>query len=292
MPRPSARRTRNWSRPGRLCRKPNRNSPQLKDGHRSAPAACFGTGGPGRGNAARRGGSSAAQGRGGGRHPARGRGRGSEEGGGEAEAKRQADQALAVAEAQRKQAEAEALPRRRRRRRRGDRLRKRRSARPRRRREPTPGRRGAGQGPGRAREGRGRGEDQGGRQGGGGQGGRRAGQAQGRGRGGRARPAPRTAERQRLQVALTSLGFDTRGNDGVFGPRSREMVAAWQKARNEPPTGFLTGTAASDYQGSRGGVVEVRRAEESGRHSASDRGICSAAGPPVGITDGLWRGDV
>jgi serine/threonine protein kinase/peptidoglycan hydrolase-like protein with peptidoglycan-binding domain len=48
------------------------------------------------------------------------------------------------------------------------------------------------------------------------------------------------ADRQRLQVALTSLGFDTRGNDGVFGPRSREMIAGWQKARNQPATGFLT----------------------------------------------------
>jgi len=26
-------------------------------------------------------------------------------------------------------------------------------------------------------------------------------------------------------VALTVLGFDTRGSDGVFGPRSREMIA-------------------------------------------------------------------
>jgi serine/threonine protein kinase/peptidoglycan hydrolase-like protein with peptidoglycan-binding domain len=48
-------------------------------------------------------------------------------------------------------------------------------------------------------------------------------------------------ERQRLQVALTSLGFDTRGNDGVFGPRSREMIAAWQKARGQPATGFVNG---------------------------------------------------
>ena len=47
-------------------------------------------------------------------------------------------------------------------------------------------------------------------------------------------------ERQRLQVALTSLGFDTRGSDGMLGPRSREMIAAWQKARNQPSTGFLT----------------------------------------------------
>ena len=50
------------------------------------------------------------------------------------------------------------------------------------------------------------------------------------------------ADRQRVQVALTSLGFDTRGSDGALGPRSREMIAAWQKARNRPPTGFLDGT--------------------------------------------------
>ena len=48
-------------------------------------------------------------------------------------------------------------------------------------------------------------------------------------------------DRQRLQAALTSLGFPTYGVDGLFGPRSREMIAAWQKARNQPVTGFLTG---------------------------------------------------
>jgi peptidoglycan hydrolase-like protein with peptidoglycan-binding domain len=47
-------------------------------------------------------------------------------------------------------------------------------------------------------------------------------------------------DRQRVQAALTSLGFDTRGSDGAFGPRSREMIASWQKARNQPVTGFLT----------------------------------------------------
>jgi class 3 adenylate cyclase/peptidoglycan hydrolase-like protein with peptidoglycan-binding domain len=46
--------------------------------------------------------------------------------------------------------------------------------------------------------------------------------------------------RTRLQVALTSLGFDTRGSDGILGPRTREMIAAWQKARRVAPTGFLT----------------------------------------------------
>ena len=50
------------------------------------------------------------------------------------------------------------------------------------------------------------------------------------------------ADRQRVQVALTSLGFDTRGSDGALGPRSREMIGAWQRARQQPATGFLTGT--------------------------------------------------
>ncbi|MCX7364620.1 MAG: peptidoglycan-binding domain-containing protein, partial [Alphaproteobacteria bacterium] len=47
-------------------------------------------------------------------------------------------------------------------------------------------------------------------------------------------------DRQRLQIALTSLGFNTAGTDGVLGPRSREMIAAWQKARSQPSTGFVT----------------------------------------------------
>ena len=48
-------------------------------------------------------------------------------------------------------------------------------------------------------------------------------------------------DRQRLQVALTALGFDTQGSDGVFGPRSREMILNWQRARNQlPTTGYLT----------------------------------------------------
>jgi hypothetical protein len=51
-----------------------------------------------------------------------------------------------------------------------------------------------------------------------------------------------SADRQRLQVALTVLGFDTRGSDGVFGPRSREMIASWQRAHSQPDTGFLSAT--------------------------------------------------
>ena len=49
-------------------------------------------------------------------------------------------------------------------------------------------------------------------------------------------------DRRHIQVALTALGFDTRGSDGTFGPRSREMIANWQKARSQPATGYLNGS--------------------------------------------------
>jgi peptidoglycan hydrolase-like protein with peptidoglycan-binding domain len=46
-------------------------------------------------------------------------------------------------------------------------------------------------------------------------------------------------DRQRIQVALTALGFGTAGSDGVLGPRSREMIAAWQKKNGRAATGYL-----------------------------------------------------
>lgn len=49
-----------------------------------------------------------------------------------------------------------------------------------------------------------------------------------------------TEDRRRIQLALTAQGFDTRGSDGTFGPRSREMIAAWQQAQKQPATGYLT----------------------------------------------------
>jgi Protein kinase domain/Putative peptidoglycan binding domain len=48
-------------------------------------------------------------------------------------------------------------------------------------------------------------------------------------------------DRQHVQIALSALGFNTGGTDGAFGTHTREMIAAWQKARNNPSTGFLTG---------------------------------------------------
>ncbi|NNG03158.1 MAG: hypothetical protein HKM95_03550, partial [Inquilinus sp.] len=49
-------------------------------------------------------------------------------------------------------------------------------------------------------------------------------------------------QRRLAQRALTVLGFDTRGADGVFGPNSRRAIAAYQAARDAEATGYLTGT--------------------------------------------------
>ncbi|MBN9514817.1 MAG: peptidoglycan-binding protein [Alphaproteobacteria bacterium] len=116
------------------------------------------------------------------------------------------------------------------------------------------------------------------------------------------------ADRQRVQVALTSLGFDTRGADGTFGPRSREMIASWQKKLGVPSTGFLTGSqqqallreaapALSKYD-------EKRKAEEEAKAQAAAPSpsvappapsppIVAGAAPapaPAGAFDGTYNG--
>jgi peptidoglycan hydrolase-like protein with peptidoglycan-binding domain len=54
------------------------------------------------------------------------------------------------------------------------------------------------------------------------------------------------AERQRIQVALTALGFDTNGTDGVFSQRTHNMIAAWQKSRAYPETGYVTAAQSQE----------------------------------------------
>ncbi len=68
------------------------------------------------------------------------------------------------------------------------------------------------------------------------------------------------ADRQRLQVALTSLGFDTRGSDGVWGPRSREMTMGWQQKVGAQATGYVT--AAQREQLLRSAAPAIARWEE------------------------------
>ncbi|GIX12676.1 MAG: hypothetical protein KatS3mg118_0635 [Paracoccaceae bacterium] len=46
-------------------------------------------------------------------------------------------------------------------------------------------------------------------------------------------------DRTNIQIDLYILGFDPRGIDGIFGPRTRAAIAAWQRAEGLPVTGYL-----------------------------------------------------
>jgi hypothetical protein len=80
-----------------------------------------------------------------------------------------------------------------------------------------------------------------------------------------------TADRRRIQIALTAQGFDTRGTDGAFGPRSREMIAAWQQAQKHPATGYLT---AAESQA-------LRDASPASSRPAGERPVAQPAGSGV-----------
>jgi len=99
-------------------------------------------------------------------------------------------------------------------------------------------------------------------------------------------------DRRRLQVALTSLGFDTRGDDGVLGPRSREMIANWQKARNQPSTGFVTKSQQQALLQEAAAAMPKDDEQRKAKEDIPPAPEASAAPParPSESTDGLWRG--
>ncbi len=47
-------------------------------------------------------------------------------------------------------------------------------------------------------------------------------------------------DRRAVQSALTMLGYDTRGVDGVFGNNTRRALRDYQRARGQPVTGYLS----------------------------------------------------
>ena len=53
------------------------------------------------------------------------------------------------------------------------------------------------------------------------------------------------SDRRLIQSGLMSLGFDPGPADGLFGRKTRVALAAWQKAKGEAATGWLTGTEAA-----------------------------------------------
>ena len=48
------------------------------------------------------------------------------------------------------------------------------------------------------------------------------------------------SQRIEIQTALTALGFNTKGTDGVFGQNTRDAIANYQEKNNYPATGYLT----------------------------------------------------
>jgi len=113
-------------------------------------------------------------------------------------------------------------------------------------------------------------------------------------------------DRRRVQIALTSLGHDTRGSDGFFGTRTRQMIAQWQKSQNAPETSFLmaiqlttlyrqAAPALSRYDEEQKRLddarrADVRRIEEEQRRPQTP---VATATPPVASTpayDGRWVG--
>jgi hypothetical protein len=117
-------------------------------------------------------------------------------------------------------------------------------------------------------------------------------------------------DRQRAQVAVTALGFNTGASDGAFNPRTREMIADWQRGKNYPPTGFLTGTqnqallreaapALAKYDEDQKRTEEARKKAEEEKAKAAQPPPGSpqqaavappaTSGPATGV-DGLWRG--
>jgi peptidoglycan hydrolase-like protein with peptidoglycan-binding domain len=90
------------------------------------------------------------------------------------------------------------------------------------------------------------------------------------------------SDRQRVQAALTALGYDTRGTDGVFNPRTREMIGAWQGAKGYPATGFLT---AGQYE------AVLREAAPALAAAVPAPSPPPTASPAAATgVDGLWRG--
>ncbi len=130
-------------------------------------------------------------------------------------------------------------------------------------------------------------------------------------------------DRQHLQVALTALGFRTAATDGNFAVRTREMIAAWQKTHNDPPTGYLTGAqsqallrdaapAIARFDEEQKKLEEMRKRadEEKARAEAAARAApppqpavpptpapqpapnTAAATTPRSGPDGTWRGSL
>ncbi|MFN4058403.1 MAG: peptidoglycan-binding protein [Roseinatronobacter sp.] len=88
-------------------------------------------------------------------------------------------------------------------------------------------------------------------------------------------------ERRAIQRDLTTLGFNTRGVDGLFGPASRGAIRSWQEREALEATGFLTRDQVFTLAAQAARRVAEREAEEAARREAqqaADRAFWEATG--------------
>ena len=123
-------------------------------------------------------------------------------------------------------------------------------------------------------------------------------------------------DRQYVQIALNALGFNPGNTDGTFRARTREAIASWQKSRNEPATGYLTGAqnqallrdaapAIARFSDEQKKIEEARKkveedkakAEAASRAAPPSTPPSQVAAAPAAPTapakagpDGLWQG--
>jgi peptidoglycan hydrolase-like protein with peptidoglycan-binding domain len=76
-------------------------------------------------------------------------------------------------------------------------------------------------------------------------------------------------QRRSIQSDLTTLGFDTRGVDGIFGPGTRRAIANWQQENGFAQTTYLTAEQISrlDAQAARR-AAEIAAEQERQRQEA------------------------
>jgi peptidoglycan hydrolase-like protein with peptidoglycan-binding domain len=109
--------------------------------------------------------------------------------------------------------------------------------------------------------------------------------------------------RQHVQVALNALGFGAVAVDGAFGQSTHDMIAAWQKTRSYPATGYLTGPENQELR--RAGAAAIARFDDEQKkaEAAKEKATAApaspvappqtaAASPPAaaGSIDGNWTG--
>lgn len=102
-------------------------------------------------------------------------------------------------------------------------------------------------------------------------------------------------QRRALQRALTLLGYDTRGVDGILGRNSRRAIAAWQRDAGFAASGYLSANQITRLQGQAKVRAEQlqRQAEERRRAAeAADRAYWQQTGAgsaPEGLVTYLQR---